>query len=124
MPASSDSVERGGKIFTGELGIGVKDLLVCVAAGYQAENVRDHDPSPPDAGLSAADMGIDADSFVAHGGLSRCRALFERCDESMITSSRGPVKGCCGVLQHECRLIASSDDNERPVSAGTCFPRF
>jgi hypothetical protein len=62
----ADIVQCRCDILTGQLRVGVKNLLVRVATGDQSEDIRHHDPSTAATGFAAANMRIDTELLVVY----------------------------------------------------------
>ena len=56
--------ERGGDVFAGQFRMGLEDSVYRVASGQHPEDVPDHDSRAGDAGLAAADFGVDRDTTL------------------------------------------------------------
>lgn len=55
--------QRGGNVFSFEVGIIGKDLLTAFTGGKQFQNIADPDTQAANAGAATALIGIDGDSF-------------------------------------------------------------
>ena len=58
MISEPTSVSKGsGYIIGSDLGVGIENLLSCLASGDYAKDVLDHDPAAPDSRLSLQMLG-------------------------------------------------------------------